>query len=75
MEFVSLCIDSASLNVIFRYFRQQITFVTLTRANVSMAVFTLTITNVQHLPPLTTETRAIPGTGLAQMVLHHIHEH
>jgi len=40
-----------------------------------MAVFTLTIATVQYLPSLTTETRAIPGTGLAQMVVHHIHEH
>jgi hypothetical protein len=29
----------------------------------------------KYLPSLTTETRAIPGTGLAQMVVHHIHEH
>ena len=39
-----------------------------------MAAFTVTIANVQALSPVTTETRAIPGTELAQMAVHHIHD-
>jgi len=56
-------------------FDSKLRLITLTGCDFSMTVFTLTIANVEHLPSLTTETRAIPDTGVVQMAVHHIHEH
>ena len=64
-----------SLNVIFRYFRRQITFSNIYRVWLFHGCVTVTVANVEPLPSLATETRTIPDTGVVQMAVYLIHGH